>query len=119
MTVSLEGIGISAACPGNVATGVNVVAQGLANYDLVNRGADDALVNILAELVDTAGNRKSDNFTKVIPAGERVSVAHNLGIPAVYDEPGRVDVTMSVEVSGAQSGSHAAECFFIVNAPGG
>jgi hypothetical protein len=118
VAVTLQGISISAACPGTVAVDQNVQIQGRADYDLVNDGGDQALVDILAELVDSAGNGTTDSQTnRTIAAGGRESVHHVLSLSASYEQSGRVGVTMRVTVSGALGGSQAAECGFVVGEP--
>ena len=96
MAVTLEGISISAACPGDVATSQNVRIEGRADYDLVNDGGGEALVDILAELVDSDGNSTADSQTNhVIAAGGRESVHHALSLATSYERPGRGGVTCS------------------------
>ena len=115
MAVTLEGISISAACPGDVATSQNVRIEGRADYDLVNDGDDEALVDILAELVDSDGNSTADSQTNhVIAAAGRETVRHALSLATSYERPGRVGVTMRVTVSGARGGTQIAECGFVV-----
>ena len=76
--VSVEGVGIAASCPGRVATNTNTSSEGTVNYRLVNRGAEDALVNVLIELVDSVGNHTeaSETFRRVAAGESSISTIH-------------------------------------------
>jgi hypothetical protein len=118
MGVSLERISISAACPDDVVPDQDVVIEGRADYDLINRGADDAFVDCLVELVDSAGSNETDSQTTiVIPAGELKSFSHVLRLLTLYEQPGRIGVSMRGSAPSAAGGLQEADCGFIVTAP--
>ena len=116
MTVWLEGISISAECPNDVMTDQVVTMHGTADYDLFNDGSDDVLVDVLAWIEDTDGNKIDDSETnRVIAAGSRQHFSHRVALSASYASPGHVGVTMRVSVSGADGGQQSADCGFLVS----
>jgi glycosyltransferase involved in cell wall biosynthesis len=57
--LSIEGFGISASCPGTVATNTTTMIQGSVQYKLVNTGNEDEFVNKVTEaLADTTANKQ-------------------------------------------------------------
>ena len=69
--VSVEGVGLVASCPGTVPTDTDTSFQGNVSYTVANRGSEDALVNLLVELVDSSGNHTEESETsRPVAAGE-------------------------------------------------
>jgi hypothetical protein len=111
----MTGISLSAACPGTTPVDVSARIEGRANYRIVNTGSEDGLVNVVAELVDSAGNRTSDERLNLLAAaGQSFAVEHVLSLFVSYPAPGRIQVTMRVTVTGATSDSQSTDCGFLV-----
>lgn len=116
--VTVEGVGISASCPGTVAPNTNTSFEGTVNYRLVNSGADDALVDVLVELLDSAGHQRELRETFVrVSAGESSDFEQTVSLSASYQQPDRIAVTVRLSVTGAVTFSDFTECGFVVEAP--
>lgn len=116
--VSVTGVGISASCPGTIAVNTPASSVGTVNYTLVNSGAEDAVVNILAQLIDSAGNHIDDSRMFLsVAAGESSDFNHALQLNASYAQSGRVTVTMRIEVSGDATLLDSTNCDFVVAEP--
>jgi hypothetical protein len=114
--VSIERFGISASCPSGVVTNVPTRFEGTINYNLVNHGENDSVVDILHELVDSAGARRADSETNVlVAAGANSRIEHTLYLTATYDQAGTVTVTVRLSVSGGATFSDSTFCNFVVN----
>ncbi len=116
MPVFVEGLGISASCPSDVAVESNTTFGGSITYTLVNTGTSEAFVDILAEMVDTAGHRTTDLRNSVrVGAGETSRVDHDLQLAASYDQVGIVTVTVRLSVTGEVTFSDSTFCTFVVS----
>ena len=118
--VIVEGVGIDASCPGPVAVGENTTIQGNVTFTLVNAASDDALVDVLVALTDSAGHQETDSQTFLtVPAGGRSPQSHSLFLNVSYLEPGQVGVTMRLTVSaeGALVDTFFVECSLVVREP--
>ena len=114
MSVSVVGVGISASCPGTTPVGVNATIQGQVSFTLVNDGGEEAFVDLVIELFDSAGHRvdRSETFRRVAPGSERED--QTLFLNASYEQAAHIAVTMRLRVGGAASGTFFAECDFFV-----
>jgi hypothetical protein len=108
-------LSIDAGCPGDVPINTNTRFQGSVNYRLVNAGDEDGFVSILVTLIDSAGNNTQfSSSLQQIPAKGDFSDSHLLFLNASYAAPGRINVTIRIEFSGALKDTKFAECSFNV-----
>jgi hypothetical protein len=115
-SVSVEGLNLSAGCPGNVVVGAITTSRGTVDYSLVNTTDSEALVSSLVELIDSQGNSTTDSQTFIqVGAGGSQRIEHVLNLVASYDQPGDVVVTTKLSITGAVSLSDSTFCTFIVN----
>jgi hypothetical protein len=115
-SASVEGLNLSASCPSGVVVGSNARFQGSIDYSLVNTGDAEALVNSLAELIDSQGLSTTDSQTFiVVSAGSSLRIEHAMALVASYDQPGQITVTVRLTITGALSLSDSTFCTFIVN----
>ena len=119
-SVTVEGVGIDASCPDPVAVEENTSIRGNVSYTLVNSSSEDALVDLLVELTDSAGHRETFSQTFLtLPAGGQSALSHSLFLNVNYLEPGEVGVTMRLTVSaaGAVVDTFFVECSLVVREP--
>jgi len=116
LKVMVEGVGISASCPGEVKVGVMTRIQGDVSYHLINGGGEDEFVNTLLELVDTVGHAETQSETsRRLRAGETIQENQTMFLNVSYEQAGSIGVTMRLSLSGATTASYFAECSLVVN----
>jgi hypothetical protein len=95
---------------------MNTEFGGTITYSLVNSGDTDAIVDILAEMVDTAGHSTTDSSSSfLVSAGSSSDFEHVLQLSASYDRPDNITVTVRLTITGALSFSDSTFCTFTVN----
>ena len=115
-SVSVQGLNLSASCPSGVAVDLDTEFFGTIEYSLVNSGDSDAIVSILAELLDSDGNSTTDsNSALLVSAGNSLAFQHALHLSESYDRPGKITVTVRLTITGALSFSDSTFCTFNVN----
>jgi hypothetical protein len=114
-SLSIQGLGLSASCPGRTNVNTDVTFEGTIGYNLVNEGDADLVVNIVAGMHDSAGHNTADSRTfETIRAGQSARFDHLLRLAASYDQVGMVTVTAQLSVEGDLTFSDSTFCEFPV-----
>ncbi len=93
----------------------NVTFEGTIGYNLVNEGDADLVVNVVAEMRDSAGHDTADARTfETIRAGQSARFDHVLQLAASYDQVGMVTVTVQLSVEGDLTFLDSTFCEFPV-----